>query len=95
MKYVVLSIKNKNGMTIESPIVFPELLVHKHVSDKIVELMQTYFPEAEIKPIAAGDLSSMSFEGGCDGKSDTLGLTSRQEEDDRLISMCDYGSMHK
>ena len=95
MKYVVISaIKtNKDGVTSVTryPFIFPNLLVHSHVS-KVASLLVSFMhPTNEIKATSAGELSSVEFKGECYGESTTLNLKAA-DGDANLIYMNDYGS---
>lgn len=90
MKYVVLSIKS-NNLTREIPVIFPNALVHSDMYKKVKEALLLSFPGAEIKPVSAGELSLYGAEPRCNGHSGTLGIKSREHEDDQLMQMIDYG----
>lgn len=86
MKYIVLAVRS-NNLVREMPIVFPNALSHCDVA----EALSMCCPELkDAKIVSAGELSSMSFEGGCHGNSSTTGAKSREEEDDRLLMTHDY-----
>ena len=87
----------QKGMNYEIPFIFPELLVHSTmaiVADKMLRLSFNEKNIISIRPVSAGFLSSIGIEKNCYGRSESLELHSRPE-DNQLISMCDYGSMVK
>ncbi len=94
MKYIVMSVINKSELELEVPFIFPDIVVHLHMSTVCKTLLELHFPGSEIKPISAGFVSSTAFEDDCYGKSESLNLPSRPERDSQLIKMCDYGSMY-
>lgn len=71
----------------EIPVIFPDRLVHVDVAKAIVRAL----PRVRVvacKVVSAGMLEFPSLE--CHGRSETLGIDSRGEEDSRLILMYDY-----
>lgn len=96
MKYIVLQVSMFSDMTVEIPIVFPENLVHSVVAEGFIGVLQKHYPEKVIRPIAAGFVTSTVFGGQhCYGESETLKMSSRGGEDDRLLMMADYGGCIK
>lgn len=98
MKYVVVRMKNLKGDGhLELPFIFPEAINHDDMARAIAGACKESFGGATgaALPISAGFISSMEIGEGCHGESMTLGMKSRREVDDQLISMSDYGSMHK
>lgn len=93
MKYIVMSVKS-NGVALEIPVVFPDILVHAFMATTTKCALEEQFPGAEVVPLSAGFLSSMDCQAECYGKSETLNLESRGPADDHLIKMADYGSMY-
>jgi hypothetical protein len=90
MKYIVIEIKTK-VLTRELPIAFPNMLVHKHMYDKTVELLKAYLPGATFTAVAAGDLSMFNCDLECTGQSHSLGdLKSREDIDKILFEQHDY-----
>lgn len=91
MKYIVIEIK-AHGITREMPIIFPEALVHLDVANQMIALLRATNQGSRVRPISAGFLSSLDAPGHllCTGKSETLGLESREGIDARLIRMMDY-----
>jgi hypothetical protein len=95
MKYVVIEVIMRSGVEMEIPIIFPDLLVHSEVADMLQLKLSQQFKDADIKPISAGFLSSLSIDSGCcHGESESLGLKSRGMKDSALVTGCDYGSMY-
>lgn len=90
MKYIVLEQKF-GGMTREYPIIFPEALVHADVAEALIKTMQTTLPKAKVKAVSAGTVNSLDMlDINCHGESTTLGLKSRESQDNNLIKMMDY-----
>jgi hypothetical protein len=81
MKYIIFI--SKDGRQ-EIPIIFPNNLVHLEVAQAMSKLVGTS------RVVAAGEFSSLAIDAECNGKSTTIGVKSREEQDDRLISNYDY-----
>lgn len=93
MKYIVIGMEHTNGMKIEIPIMFPEVLVHVEVAQAIKELLQNQFKSSKIAPISGGFINSADCTDiDCCRESTSLKLKSRGELDTVLIKMSDYGS---
>ena len=94
MKYVVVKLKQGKGestVTRELPIIFPEALSHSVVAQAFMRAIKEEQPNIrEMEPVSAGFLSSMDINYSVYGKSDTLKLESREDQDNRLISTLDY-----
>lgn len=89
MKYVVLEVTSKE-VTREIPIIFPESLVHLEVATVVAVLLNDN-GKKDVRPVSAGFISCIDFKDiNCHGESTSLGLKSRRDEDNRLISMMDY-----
>jgi hypothetical protein len=88
MKYVVLKVVNK-GIERGIPIVFPDLLIHSEVAKQMQHMMLiSHSMETEV--VSAGFLSLFGTKPECSGNSESLGIKSRGEQDDQLITMYDY-----
>lgn len=81
MKYIVF--RTIDGRQ-EIPIIFPNILVHIEVAQALAKLVKTS------RVVAAGEFSSLDIDANCHGKSTTIGIKSREDEDDSLISNYDY-----
>lgn len=98
MKYVVCRVLRGGEKLIDVPVVFPDALVHAMVFAQMRALLEMqYFSNGcrtSVVPLSAGELSSTIFneEGVCSGGSESLGVKSREHEDDALLKMNDYGS---
>ena len=101
MKYIVCRVKRNGKTVMDVPVVFPDFLVHAMVFAQMRALLETQYFKAsaktEVVALSAGELSSTGFavsatDGLCHGRSDTLGVKSRGELNDRLIHMADYGA---
>jgi hypothetical protein len=92
MKYVVMEVKMPAGSK-EFPIIFPDVLIHADVANKISLLLISQFPGWKNKPISAGFIPSLSLdELVCIGRSESLNLDSRGEIDEQLMFMSDHGA---
>jgi hypothetical protein len=87
MKYVVLSAK-RGGLMCEIPFIFHNLLVHVTMAAAMSTALRKH-GFTDVKPLSAGEFCLL--DGSCSGKSDTLNLESRGEEDAHLIALIDYG----
>ncbi len=86
MKYIVIKEMLGDDLAREIPIIFPVVLVHRNVWERMQKLCSI-----NATVIAAGEVSL--FDGvRCHGKSETLNLKSREGVDERLIRMNDYGA---
>jgi hypothetical protein len=92
MKYVIFRVDFKDGGGLEVPIVFPELCVHSLIAEAVQPTLEKHWEGSTATPISAGFLSSTGFLDECHGKSDTLKLESRGEQDTALIRLNDYGA---
>lgn len=82
-KYVVIRTEH-----IDIPVIFPDTLVHKDVAERIRSI-KALRDIGTTEILSAGDLNLMI--GSVGGKSETLGLESRGEEDQRLMDSFAYG----
>ena len=89
MKYVVLKV----DAPIERrfPVIFLNFMVHADVAFSFRESLARHLKidESLIAIASAGELNLVLNEVRCSGKSETLGVESR-EDDGRLIQMYDY-----
>lgn len=91
MKYIVVEVTHKTIVR-ELPFIFPESFVHKSMY-QMVEREYLFDHKADsVRCVAAGFISSLGVApaGGCYGKSESLEIASRGEEDDNIIPMLDY-----
>jgi hypothetical protein len=89
MKYVVFR-KKSAELTIEHPVVFSNHLVHADVAGNLTNPINGVL--AGYTPVSAGEVNFMNAGlDMCSGRSSTLDLDSRPEEDSRLILLNDYG----
>lgn len=95
MKYIVCRVNRDGEQFLDVPFVFPNLLVHSMVFSQMRALLENqYFDskaKTEVVALSAGDII-FSETGWCSGKSESLGVVSRGELDDKLIILNDYGS---
>lgn len=89
MKYIVMKVVNKD-VERELPILFPDALVHKTMAQIVTHIAFRDLGCASASCVAAGFISSAAVGAGCYGESESLGIESRGEEDDKLIGMLDY-----
>lgn len=81
--YVVLSL-NGESLTREIPIIYPDFISH---IDIVRAALAIEGLEGAV-PVSAGSLDVAT--GHCFGKSETLGLVSREDDDRRLINSYPY-----
>ena len=75
----------------EVGITFPKELVHADVSEAITDMLTAKY-KWECETVSAGNWDVTR--GVCSGKSDTLNLKSRGEEDERTIRLSDNNFHH-
>ena len=87
MKYIVADIRISESIYREVPFIFPEFMVHSLFAECIPGIARKH--EWRL----AGFISAgfMEIDGECHGKSESMKLTSRPEEDTLLIRMINYG----
>lgn len=85
--YLVLSLKH-GDIEYQMPIIYPDKLVHRAVSDAMCKVLVDHLPGATAAPVSAGSIE-ISVE-SCSGQSTSLGLPSRGEEDEHLIDCFPY-----
>jgi hypothetical protein len=83
MKYIMLRRQCENEPQ-DIPIIFPEFLNHRDVYKAVRETLAL----SRCQPVSAGTCAMVAL--SCDGKSDTLGLPSREDVDRRTINCYDY-----
>jgi len=88
MKYIVILAKVGDGL-LEIPIIFPSHLIHADTYESVCHQMVFKHEYEPVECVAAGDINLLDgvF---CSGRSDTLNVGSRGEEDERLIKMYNY-----
>ncbi len=89
MKYIVM-VRRVGDMVREVPILFPNELVHQHVAQALLRLPGNPYG-FENRVAAAGEATMELGAVKCGGRSETLKIGSRGDEDARLIEMSDYG----
>jgi hypothetical protein len=85
MKYVMI---RRGGQVL--PIIFPEFLVHEDVANAIIGVLEN-MDGPNLQPrevVSAGDVTVPLA--SCDGSSQTLGIGSRYNQDERLITFGQY-----
>lgn len=94
MKYVVLQIDTQVGNSEHThllPIIFPNYMVHSEVYENFKTYYETNhnteYP-CSITSLSGGDYCTIR--GSCSGRSDSLKVSSRNEEDTNLIRTLDY-----
>lgn len=92
MKYIILELDHGNGLVREIPVIFGEALVHAVVSESIINgTMREDSNIERMRPVAAGFLSCIELGNvNCHGKSESLKLESRGQEDVDLMKLHDY-----
>lgn len=83
MKYIIMKC---NGSTLEVkvPVIFPEFMVHRDVSQYFQTLLRRNHPFTEVRPVSAGFFDVV--EGKVSGRSETLGLDSNQEDELTILT---------
>lgn len=102
MKYIVCRVLRDDEKLIDIPVVFPDALVHAMVFAQMRALLEMqYFSnekQTTVIALSAGELTSTIFTDTsddasiCHGESTSLGVKSREHEDDQLLKMNDYGA---
>lgn len=101
MKYIILKVTDYADNTTEPdlvreiPFIFPDICIHSDVAEYMTRMLRRERPDGrlrEIEAVSAGFIHSMSIggKGACNGKSETLNLNSRGDQDTALISTFDY-----
>jgi hypothetical protein len=89
MKYIVVKVDD-GKIPREYPILFPEALVHSEVLDAMkFGIQRSLEKPVKMECVSAGFISCMCIDAVCHGKSESIGISSR-DEDDALIKMIDY-----
>ncbi len=88
MKYIVM-VRKVGGAVHELPILFPNELVHAHVARALLRLPGN--PYDFLSRVAAAGEVVLDNGATCFGRSETLNIESRGDEDARLIKLSDYG----
>jgi hypothetical protein len=93
MKYVCLAV-HLPGTIVDVPILFPDELVHAMVAGAMSSCLAKHYPGSQIYPVSAGEVTITRSPNGddvsCSGASQTLGLCTRGEYDEALISGINY-----
>lgn len=94
MKYIVLEVTRKGatGDTVwELPFIFPEMVVHKDIADRLIHMFGMCY-DRSARVVSAGFCSStgVGMELETYGESESLGVKSRPEKDVQLIRSLDY-----
>lgn len=88
MKYIVLKIKIGTTIEKELPFIFPDMLNHDQFAESVIqELRMNHEKDSEV--VSAGFCNFFNGDPHCEGRSETLNIDSRPE-DNRLISMFNY-----
>lgn len=89
MKYVMMRATIGNGMQVELPIIFPNVLAHSDVAARIQHIMIFEHDWTDIEPVSAGFVHcTVTVE---DRGSETLKLEPR-DTDEPHINMIDYNA---
>lgn len=88
MKYIMIEVRpDLKDCIINIPVIFPDMLVHKLIADQIKAMMVMEHGWSNIKTVSAGFIRMSDLK--CYGKSETLNLDSRPEEDTAIIQTYD------
>jgi hypothetical protein len=85
MKYVMFKV---NQISMEMPIIFPDFINHNDMSE-IIQRHMLSLHEMKCHPISAGFIN-LGPRVKCHGKSTTLKLNSRPEEDSLIVNTFGY-----
>jgi hypothetical protein len=86
MKYVVFGKEEQGEIVHQVPVAFPNHMTHCLVAEAMLKSEELL----GYKVISAGEFSSSGLWIKCHGKSDTLKVESRGEQDSTLFSTNDY-----
>lgn len=89
MKYIVIGAKVSDQTRVEIPIVFPNIMVHADMADRVKNILVCEHNFQEVEVMSAGDVSFSLGQPVCSGKSETLDVSSRPGDSD-LLRMYDY-----
>lgn len=91
MKYIVVEV-TQAGIVRELPFIFPEAFVHKSMFGYVQREYLFEHQADSVRCVGAGFINSVGVApaGGCYGESESLGVKSRGELDDKLIPSLDY-----
>lgn len=87
MKYIILRLDGK--IPREVPVIFPDLLVHADVARTMTAMIKEDSSNTNITDVRVVSAGFCNTAVECFGKSDTLGITSR-DIDDAIINTWDY-----
>ncbi|WP_260524279.1 hypothetical protein [Serratia sp. PL7] len=86
MKYIMLRVNKP--MAREIPIIFPDNLVHADVVNAMRMLVA--YPGIEDATVVSAGYCNLNLSAECYGKSETLGISSRESDDSIVINTYDY-----
>jgi hypothetical protein len=84
-KYVMFEVSEPSGLTRRFPVIFPSFLIHEDVAKRVLEMSGV---SENCKAVSAGECYVEVD--GVGGKSETLGLPSKGEEDESIINNFSY-----
>lgn len=89
MKYIMLEFTIGTSTKVNYPVIFPEQLTHSEVAKHMIHMITRDFKvKDEVKVISAGQTIVDVL--GCSGRSETLGISSREKADEWIINQMDY-----
>lgn len=90
MKYVMLEITLAGGEAppFKLPVIFPDKLVHKDMAMHVKSVAWATWPRCNVNVVSAGEIQLSDVQ--CFGKSETLGVESREDADAHVIETYDY-----
>lgn len=91
MKYVVFKIEISDTLARLEPVIFGDALVHAEVARYFAACAVRAHGWRSAAPVSAGYVEFGPDGVMCHGRSETLKMDSRGEEDARLIEFADYG----
>ncbi len=89
-KYIVMEIETSGGTKFAFPVIFPDKMIHAEVFAVAKFAVPTANPEgSNVRVVAAGAIEHVTVD-GLGGRSTTLGIASRGDEDAKLIDVYSY-----
>lgn len=89
-KYIVMEIELPGGTRMAFPVIFPDKMVHAEVFAVTKFVVPAARPDGgNVKVVAAGAIEHVTVD-GLGGRSTTLGISSRGDEDAKMIDVYSY-----
>lgn len=89
-KYIIMEIETPSGTKMAFPVIFPDKMIHAEVFAVTKFVVPTANAEGtNVRAVSAGAIEHVTVD-GLGGRSTTLGIKSRGDEDARLIDVYSY-----